>query len=176
MLPAQVLPTIFGTKKGKIANNIKVIMVEAGGIEPPSEGLWHKAATCVVCVFSTQIWSARRQAFRIPSPFSSPSAQGAKAVGFAHPCLTPVHGADEQVPAGRGRLSSQCVRIIVGTYWFSACFTRRQTSACSLYLNCSRRTHYAPIEYVYSIDALGSQTIRADASSTISQRIWPMRM
>jgi hypothetical protein len=32
MLPAQVLPTIFGTKKGKIANNIKVIMVEAGGI------------------------------------------------------------------------------------------------------------------------------------------------
>jgi len=33
MLPAQVLPTIFGTKKGKIANNIKVIMVEQTALD-----------------------------------------------------------------------------------------------------------------------------------------------
>ncbi len=38
MLPAQVLPTIFGTKKGKIANNIKVIMVEGAST-------WRKTAS-----------------------------------------------------------------------------------------------------------------------------------
>lgn len=109
MLPAQVLPTIFGTKKGKIANNIKVIMVEAGGIEPPSEGLQHKAATCVVCVFESQTRSAHRQAFHAPAPLCNPSAQEAKTAGCAHLCLTPVTDADERASAGRG-CSRQPVR------------------------------------------------------------------
>ena len=104
--------TVFeGSRKGKEPDinelhakigELTLEMVEAGGIEPPSEGLQHKAATCVVCVFESQTRSAHRQAFHVPAPLCNPSAQEAKAAGCAHLCLTSVTDADEQASTGRG--------------------------------------------------------------------------
>ena len=65
--------------------------MEAGGIEPPSEGLRNKAATCLVRVFVCWTRSARGQASRAPSPLSDPAAEGAAAVRFAYLNLTPLH-------------------------------------------------------------------------------------
>jgi len=50
MLPATNPLPVLEVMKSLFINNIIKLMVEAGGIEPPSEGLWHKAATCLICV------------------------------------------------------------------------------------------------------------------------------
>ena len=164
-------------------------MVEAGGIEPPSEGLQHKAATCVVCVFESQTWSARRQAFHVPAPLCNPSAQEAKAAGCAHLCLTSVTDADERASAGRGCFK-QPVRKNNRRHLLVFCLFYEGADLGMLLVPqlppsnplrprgvfVSFRCVCGYGAYNYSIDARGSQTIRINASSIISQRIWPMRM
>ena len=65
-------------------------MVEAGGIEPPSEDLQHKAATCLICVLKSRTRSAHRQAFRSQPLLITLKPRGL-ALGFAHLNLTSWH-------------------------------------------------------------------------------------
>ncbi len=74
----------------KINNDNKFVMVEAGGIEPPSEGLQHKAATCLVCVFKPRRARPTDRLCTSRPPFGSLPARGALTARFAHSHLTPV--------------------------------------------------------------------------------------
>jgi hypothetical protein len=65
-------------------------MVEAGGIEPPSEGLQHKAATCLVCVLKSRTRSAHKQASRSQPLLITLKPRGLT-LRFAHHNLTSLH-------------------------------------------------------------------------------------
>jgi hypothetical protein len=65
-------------------------LVEAGGIEPPSESLQRKASTCLACVLKSRTRSAHRQASRSQPLFVTLQPRGLNA-GFAHHNLTSKH-------------------------------------------------------------------------------------
>ena len=90
MLPATNLLPNYGATKFIFINIFIKLMVEAGGIEPPSEGLQHKASTCLVSVLMSRARSAHRQASRPQPLFDTLQPRGLTA-GFAHLNLTPKH-------------------------------------------------------------------------------------
>ncbi len=83
-------------------HNIHQLMVEAGGIEPPSEGLQPKAATCLVCVFESD--TCRPQTgFICPLPLLLPMTPG-QGQQVCPSDLTPSKGTNGRAPRGCGAL------------------------------------------------------------------------
>ena len=109
--PAQLLYFLFRSAKQKM---------EAGGIEPPSQGISMRVSTCLFCRLFLALWNSGRQDFRRASPFFSrlrPAGRVPRPACCVAPASSLAGKAQAASPSVKRRVRSACWH-----FWFCQVF------------------------------------------------------
>ena len=125
-------------------------MVEAGGIEPPSESLQRKASTCLSCILDlAPVISHRQDATNASLESSRPAAS--RHDGKASPlndALLPPADKRGRAAVAYFLLSGYCNFIIVCDYVFAVFFRAHGIPHMQLSSLYSRRIRFAPLYWM----------------------------